>query len=94
MYCAHLQCEDTRRKVRPTNTPVFHELQDGCSLSGGGVAGDDDTAVGGQVRGEVLGNLTVEPLAAHEPGARFAGRNLEEERLKRPVQLAVVGEGA
>ena len=76
------------------DVPVLHELQDGRSLSGGGVAGDDDAAVGGQVRGEVLGNLAVEPLAAHESGARFAGRDLEEKRLERPVQLAVVGEGA
>ena len=76
------------------NAPILHELQDGGGLPRGGVAGDDDAAVGGQVGGEVLRDLAVEPLAAHEPGARFAGRNLEEERLKRPVQLAVVGEGA
>ena len=77
-----------------TTAPILHELEDGRGLSGGGIACDDDTAVGGQVGGKVLGDLAVEPLAAHEPGARFAGGDLEEERLQRPVQLAVVGEGA
>ena len=77
-----------------TTAPILHELEDGRGLSGGGIACDDDAAVGGQVGGKVLGDLAVEPLAAHEPGARFAGGDLEEERLQRPVQLAVVGEGA
>ena len=76
------------------NVPILHELQDGGGLPRGGIAGDDDAAVGGQVRGEVLGDLAVEPLTAHEAGARLAGRDFEEERLQRPVQLPVVGEGA
>ena len=85
---------ETEQNREKTNAPVLYELQDGCGLSGGGIAGDDDAAVGGQFRCEVFGNLAVEPLAAHESRARFAGRDFKEERLKRPVQLAVVGKGA
>ena len=69
---------------------MLHHLQDYRGLSRSRLSRDDDSAVGGQVRGEMFADLAVEPVSTKEQGIGLCVGYFKEQGLQGPVELAVL----